>query len=480
LTQQGARQVDVVPIGAPAVRAAHAMPPVARQARGAPPRPPSFFGVHWVFAFVVFDLLCVLALIVPGIDPVRFLCRVAVFGGSLALLVFVPAGRFRHPATKPAIVALLVLALGLFHPDTSGPLAAIAAVAMYGAILAPLWWVSGLPVDVALIRRVALTLWLFHTAGAALGVVQMYFPGQFEPEPSAIFLARGEAMVEGARVTLASGQQVFRPMGLTDQPGGAAASGLACIVFALGIWTVERRLWLNLACFASMMCGFFCIYLSQVRSILVMAVVALFVFALVLAWRRDYARLGRYALLALLVLAASTTWAFYVGGEMTINRLLTLIEHDPRVVYYHGRGWALHYTWDAIPRYPFGAGLGRWGMINHYFGAPDPRGEALWAEIQWTGWLFDGGVPLILAYGCAVLLAVWVSWRIAIDRGAGELSLWAAVLCASNVAALAVTFNYPMFMSQGGMEFWLLNACLWAAWKQRQHAPARRAGAAGF
>jgi len=434
---------------------------------------PTFFGVHWVYAFIVFDLLCVLALIVPGIDRVRFLFRIAVFGGSLALLVFLPRGRHPHPSSRPALLALLIVALGLFNPDTQGPLAAVAAIAMYVAILAPLWWVGALPIDVGLIRRVAMVLWMFHTSSAAVGVLQMYFPGgALEPEPNAIFLARGDAMVEGAKITLAGGQQVFRPMGLTDQPGGAAASGLAAIVFALGIWTVDRRWWLGALCLLSMMCGFFCIYLSQVRSILIMAVVAMLVFAAVLLRRRDYARLGRYVAMAMLVLGASTAWAFYVGGEMTINRLLTLIENDPRAVYYHGRGWALHYTWDAIPQYPLGAGLGRWGMINHYFGGGgsgasiSPEPEPLWAEIQWTAWLFDGGVPLILTYGLAALVAAWISWRIAIDRRAGDVSLWGAVLCASNVAALAVTFNYPVFMSQGGMEFWLLNACLWGAWKR--------------
>jgi len=151
---------------------------------------------------------------------------------------------------------------------------------------------------------------------------------------------------------------------------------------------------------------------------------------------------------------------------MTINRLLTLIEDDPAAVYYHGRGWALHQTWDSIPEYPLGAGLGRWGMVSHYFGGGRKAAGALWVEIQWTGWLYDGGVPLVLAYGFAALLAVWTSWKIALDARAGDISLWGAVLCASNVAALAVTFNYPIFMSQSGMEFWLLNGCLWVAWKR--------------
>lgn len=431
------------------------------------PRPASF-SAHWVYAFIVFELACQFALIIPGIDAIRSALRVAVFGGSLILMVLLPRGRFPHPALKAAIWAVLIVGLGIFHPETSSPVAGVAAIAMYVAILSPLLWVSGLSVDVNLLRRAAMVLWVYHTLSAGVGVLQMYYPGQFQPEPSAVFLSRGDALVEGGKITLASGQQVFRPMGLTDQPGGAASAGLSCIVFALGIWTVDRRVWISIACFLSMMCGFFCIYLSQVRSILVMAGVCLVVFGLIMLARRDYRRLMRFVVLIGLVITASTAWAFWVGGETTINRLMTLIEEDPTTVYYYGRGYHLQYTLEILlPQYPLGAGLGRWGMVNYYFARKAAFEEPLWAEIQWTAWLFDGGVPLMLAYSVAMLLAIWVTWRIAITPSAGDLSLWAAVFCASNVAALAVTFNYPIFMSQGGMEFWLLNACLWAAWKQR-------------
>jgi len=37
------------------------------------------------------------------------------------------------------------------------------------------------------------------------------------------------------------------------------------------------------------------------------------------------------------------------------------------------------------------------------------------------------------------------------------------LIFAYDIGAVAITFNYPLFMSQGGMEFWLLNAVLFAA-----------------
>ena len=110
-------------------------------------------------------------------------------------------------------------------------------------------------------------------------------------------------------------------------------------------------------------------------------------------------------------------------------------------------------------------------MIQYYFA---PNAEMMWAEIQWTGWLFDGGVPLWIAYGLAILIALWISWRIAIDKRVGDFGVWAALICAYNVAAGAVTFSYPLFNGQGGMEFWVLNACLYTAYLAIRKVPAQR------
>ena len=57
-------------------------------------------------------------------------------------------------------------------------------------------------------------------------------------------------------------------------------------------------------------------------------------------------------------------------------------------------------------------------------------------------------------------------WKIAVRRGysgKGDLQIWGALFIGYNVGAMAVTFNYPLFIAQGGMEFWLLNGALFAA-----------------
>ena len=214
-----------------------------------------------------------------------------------------------------------------------------------------------------------------------------------------------------------------------------------------------------------MLVGLFCIYLCQVRSLLVMALVSSAVFASILTLAGRYRRAGRLLVTVPAVVAGSFLWALAQGGESVSKRYETLLADDPTKVYYQNRGFFLEDTIDVLlPRYPLGAGLGRWGMMRGYFGDPnDPASEAIWVEIQWTGWLLDGGVPLILAYSAAIALACWTTARIALITRDAWLSGWAGLLLAYDVGVVAVTFNYPMFIGQGGMEFWLLNAAVLSA-----------------
>jgi len=156
-------------------------------------------------------------------------------------------------------------------------------------------------------------------------------------------------------------------------------------------------------------------------------------------------------------------WAFAVGGQQTVARFASLTADNPTDVYTQNRGFFLQeLIFTDIPRYPLGAGLGRWGMMNYYFGTHDSA-DQLYSEIMWTGWIFDGGVPLMVVYLAGMLCALWVAWRLAGSRHP-MLGLWAAVVFSYDVAALAGTFVFPLFVVQGGLEFWLINACLYSAY----------------
>lgn len=111
-------------------------------------------------------------------------------------------------------------------------------------------------------------------------------------------------------------------------------------------------------------------------------------------------------------------------------------------------------------------------MMNSYFGDnSDPSTAMIWAEEQFTAWLLDGGLPLILVYLYAVVVTVLFAYRVSLSRVDPEMAIFAAVICAYDVGALATCFSYPFFGSQSGMEFWMINAVLFAVASRVQQNP---------
>jgi hypothetical protein len=419
----------------------------------------------WIQTFVVFQFACQLALLSDFFNPLRIYVRSAAFGFSLALLIFLPRGRNRpHPSAHAAGWILLVLALSLFHPTTSSLAAGIGQIALYLAILGPLFWVPQLKLDAADLRRVLLIIFIFHTLSAGVGVLQTYYPGRFQPSLSSSIADQDKGYVESLKVTLANGQRVFRPMGLTDVPGGSATAGFYAVLFGIGFYLTTRRRGARFACLLSIMVGFVCIYLSQIRSMMVLTAVCLLAFCSLFAWQKRRDSLISFAGVLAASIALSFTFAVAIGGSSVTTRMSTLIEERPDIVYYKNRGLFLDYTLnELLPKYPFGAGLGRWGIMNNFGDNADPNRAGIYVEIQWTGWLLDGGIPLILTYVAALLIALRKAMKITLTRGIGDLSIWGAIVLAYSVGAVAGTFNYPVFIGQSGMEFWLLNAALFAA-----------------
>jgi hypothetical protein len=419
--------------------------------------------------FVLFQVLGLVALLFGATTSVRPYLRIASFGASAVLLLFSSWPRKAwHPSTLPALLVIALAAASLFNPGTAGLVPGLAELLVYVCVLAPLLWTVGLSITPATMRNVILILWAFHSTSAALGVLQVRFPGRFQPQVSTVVASDREYM-DSLRITNAQGERVFRPMGLTDVPGGASLSGFYASLLGVGVALMSRRPALRILGLGSVVMGLSCIYMSQVRAVLVMVAAAVLALAVMLALRgesrRLFALLGGAVLVALLGFALAVS----IGGSSVTNRLSTFTEGDAGEMYYRNRGHFLQETIDdLLPQYPLGAGLGRWGMMNLYFADhEDPKRPMLWAEIQWTGWLLDGGVPLVLAYVAALALAFSTAIRLALSRVSGELWFWAGVVVAYNLGALAMTFDYPFFNSQGGLELWMLNGALFAAARHR-------------
>lgn len=434
----------------------------------------------WVPAFIVFQLLCQL-LLISGVGGARVLVRVGAFGASLALLVLLRGRGSTHPASGPALLALAVLGICIFHPDTRGLVAGTAQVALYAAVLGPVFWAPRLTsIDMRTLRRTVLILWGFHTISAAIGVVQVYRPGTLQPPLSAVVQAKGKGYIESLKITTATGQRVFRPMGLTDIPGGASISGLYAVLLGVGFFLTRRTPAALAGSLSSIALGVACLYLSQVRALVVMTAISLLAVGAILVWRRDVKRLSMLGIGVIGMIVAGYVLAVNMAGKAVTQRMATLVQNRPGQVYYENRGRFLE---DALtrtlPNAPFGEGLGHWGMTATYFGGDAPA-KNIWVEIQWAGWIVDGGGPLLLTYLLALVVTLGATWRIARMRlpgaDAADLPFWAAIVMAYSLGSLALTFSYPIFLSQSGMEFWLLNATLFAAARHaRQSAPARPA-----
>ena len=208
------------------------------------------------------------------------------------------------------------------------------------------------------------------------------------------------------------------------------------------------------------------IYLAQLRSTLVVAGLIVSGFVVCLALRR-----GRRALVTLIIvvltLLASLNIAVLIGGTEVFDRIATLVDERPQTVYYANRGHFLEQTFtEDLPDYPLGAGLARWGMASHYFGDGNSGAQSpgLWVEIQWTGWIFDGGLPLMAAYVRALAVAVVTAVRLRRRApSSSPMFVWASLIVAYDLGAVALTFAYPLFIGEFGLQFWLLNAMLFAA-----------------
>src|ERR687885_654448 len=228
----------------------------------------------WVHTFVLLQFSFQILLLFPQFGILRVPMRVATFALSLlSLVLFVWIRRLRehgpkHPAIAPAIGVLIIMVASFcLHPSMNTMLAGAGQCAMYAAILGPLFWVRRIRITATGFQWLIFMMWGFHTLSATFGVLQIYFPGQFQPYISTT-IQNSKYGVSALTIQLANGLLVPRPMGLTDTPGGAAMAGFYALLLSVGIALRERNPILRLACMGSAAVGLFCIYLSQVRSIL--------------------------------------------------------------------------------------------------------------------------------------------------------------------------------------------------------------------
>jgi hypothetical protein len=466
-----------------------ALPPRALSARdeAATPAeaPPAGWGV--LEAFVVSQTLLPALLFLPGTQAIRTPLRVAPFMVSLALLAWAAmrggAPRIPHPARGALALAIVTLGLMILHPDTSTLVGGVAAVGLYVSVMAPVFWVPAFARDARQLTRLLAILLVCNGLNAVVGVLQVYDPGTWMPGEFSRVITTQALGIETVSYTGRDGYRVVRPPGLFDNPGAVCMPAMAAAVLGLVFFLSPITGWKRVAALLLAFAGGAAIYLSFVRTILlvVVGVAGVYVGALVLQKRTALA--GAFGAAFAAIIAGSLIVAINLGGESVLDRFATVVEDDPIEFYYEaGRGSQIEDFVSFLGEYPLGAGLARWGMVNVYFGSSGKEGTSIWAELQPNAWVIDGGIALVVLYGTALLLTVRHELRLVRTATDPHVKHWGPVILALNAGIVAIVFGGTPFASQGGMQYWFLAGLLHAvaataAPPVTAPAPVRRADA---
>jgi hypothetical protein len=153
--------------------------------------------------------------------------------------------------------------------------------------------------------------------------------------------------------------------------------------------------------------------------------------------------------------------AFALGGQTIMERMMTLFASDPMTVYSGARGAHMDITFNQLfIDHPFGAGLGRWGMAAAYFGTYTGIDTSIWAEIQFTGWMIDGGILMVFLYCGALVVAALAQWQLIATSRNDRLAQCAAVVLSANLGTTFLIFTFTPFVTQIGIQYWFLAGAL--------------------
>jgi hypothetical protein len=173
------------------------------------------------------------------------------------------------------------------------------------------------------------------------------------------------------------------------------------------------------------------------------------------------ARASQFSLLATGAVVLSLSLAVTLGGATITERVNSLFASDPFTVYQGARGTLLTYTFsELLFQYPLGAGLGRWGMAAGYFGSGSSSSGGMWAEVQFTGWMIDGGILMVAVYLGALAVTTISEYRIAQATQFPRLAVCGAVILAANIGPALMIISFTPFVTQAGIQYWFLAGAL--------------------
>ena len=422
---------------------------------------------EWIEIFVAVQFLWGALIFIPGAQQYRGFIRALPYVSSVGMLGLYTLKRTRESMPRSAglvIGALLLLVFNLLHPSSQLN-AGLAQRVFQLSIAAPLFWAHKSVRSPALVERLLVLIFAMNALSAGLGVLQVYFPERFMPsEFNSLGFQLNQYYLDGLTYEGSDGRYIVRPPGLTDQPGAAATAGAFTAILGLGLLLRRRQPIQFAGIIAAVTVGFAAIYFSQVRSILLATIGASAVLSMVALRRGRFAGAGWMVTAGAAIVIGAFVWASAVGGESVSDRFMSLQGTGAIDAYRTGRGGFVEQTTgEMLNKYALGAGVGRWGMMNTYFGNPfDYESEPIYVEIQMTGWLLDGGVLMWMLYGGATLLCLWAALA---QTGSADPLFAEVAIIGLGVQAfiLAMTMTAPVFNSQMGILFWMIAGALHGA-----------------
>lgn len=439
----------------------------------------------WLEIVVLAQTVIPALLFIPQLLPLRTQTRMLSF--VLPLVAWaayaasgrrVAGGRTYPPAIYLALAAVWT-ALSIANPWVNTLASAACSVVITTSVMCPAFWAPAAIVEPRQLRRLLMLLLVCNGASALMGIAQVYQPERFRP-PQVAGLGENNIM-EGSLTLIADdGRKILRPPGLTDSPGGAAGGGLMCITIGLGLALTQAPLWQRAAGAGLTLVGMTILFYCQVRAVTLTLLLGLFMWAVLLAIRGEVKKLVTLGVLGVVLALGAVGWVVRSGGSSAINRFLSLFEDKATTTYYKNRGGFIeHALMEQLPEYPLGAGPGRIGMSSVYFGNPlAPRDRAiLYAETQIEYWVIDGGLPLLVLYLTALVLAVASVVRIALWSPYPEVAYWGGVVFVYTVTLVVGILGGPPFVGPAGVQFWALLGALYGA-QERSRVDALKARAA--
>jgi O-antigen ligase len=274
----------------------------------------------------------------------------------------------------------------------------------------------------------------------------------------------------------ANGKMIMRPPGLTDLAGGAAGAAVLTATLGLVLMTdATTKWWQRILCGVLTMVGFFVLYLTQIRSAMMGLIAVIFVVIGLRLLKKRFSAGIQLAGAVVILVALAFVWAVGIGGAQVSDRFFGIIDEGVAQSYKKNRGAFVADTFmDVLPKYPFGGAAGEWGIIGIYFYHTEDL-DRPYAEIQITGWVYDGGLPLLVCYSGAILFALLGILKFAWKARTGQDEIVTQTILCVNLSLALGAFAGPTFNTQLGMLFWFLTAVLYQQvyWRQRRPAPSR-------